>query len=552
MKQVVAIVVVFAMVLSALGLALALVLGGVLGDDDPAGGTGPAPTTTPDADATEPPEPELADFYAQSLDWQPCESNDAHECAALEVPLDYADPDGDTIEVAVLRVPASRPGERLGSLVVNPGGPGAPGTSYAAAGDAVFREPLLSRYDVVGFDPRGTGASAPVDCLSDEELTAFLAADPSPDEPAEVDALVADVEELLSGCVQRSGDLAAHVSTVEAARDMDVLRAALGESGLRYLGASYGTKLGATYAELFPDRAERLVLDGAVDVDLTSRELNLGQAAGFERALRAYVTDCVDGGDCFLGGTVQAGLDRIEAFLAEVDEQPIPAGGGRELTVGSAFYGLITPLYVSDYWFLLSQGLEQAFQGDGTTLMLLADTYASRTPSGDYADNSAEAIYAINCLDDPSSMPADEIPAQVPDFLEASPTLGEVFAWSLVGCQGMAVEPSEASRLEGDEITAAGAEPILVVGTTRDPATPYEWAEALAAQLEPGVLLTRDGDGHTAYNSGNPLHRRRDRGIPDPGRRAGGRHDLLSVPCAVRDAAGGPARRARRCSRRPS
>ena len=504
-KQVVAIVVVLAMVLSALGLALALVLGGMLGGDDEAPQrqprTGPAPSTTPSGDATEPPDPALAPFYDQSLDWQPCEGDAEHECTDLQVPLDYTDPGGETIEIAVLRVPASEPGQRLGSLVVNPGGPGAPGTSYAAAGDAVFRAPLLARYDIVGFDPRGTGGSAPVDCLSDEQLTEFLAADPSPDEPAEVEALVADLETFFDGCVERSGDLAAHVSTVEAAKDMDVLRAALGESGLTYLGASYGTKLGATYAELFPDRADRLVLDGAVDVSLTSRELNLGQAAGFERALRAYVSDCVEGGDCFLGESVQEGLDRIVAFLEEVDREPIPAPGGRELTVGSAFYGLITPLYVSDYWFLLSQALEAAFAGDGTTLMLLADTYASRTPSGNYTDNSSEAIYAINCLDDPSSTPVEEIPAQVPDFLEASPTLGEVFAWSLVCCRGLEVEPDPSTRL--GEITAEGAAPILVVGTTRDPATPYEWAQALADQLEPGVLLTREGDGHTAYNSGN-------------------------------------------------
>ncbi|ANH38019.1 Carboxylesterase A precursor [Nocardioides dokdonensis FR1436] len=506
MKRAVAIVVVFAMVLSVLGLALALVLGGVLGSDGQSGRPqrdGPAPTTTPSGDATEPPDPALAGFYSQTLDWQPCESGPENECARLEVPLDYAAPDAETIEIAVLRVPAAEPEQRLGSLVVNPGGPGAPGTSYAAAGDGVFRAPLLARYDIVGFDPRGTGASAPVDCLSDEELTRFLAADPAPDEPAEVTALVEDLEDFFAGCAELSGDLAAHVSTVEAARDMDVLRAALGETGLTYLGASYGTKLGATYADLFPDRADRLVLDGAVDVSLTGRGLNLGQAAGFERALRAYVGDCVENtDDCFLGDTVQEGLDRITAFLDDVDEEPIPAGR-RELTAGSAFYGLITPLYVSDYWFLLSQGLETAFEGDGTTLMLLADTYASRTPSGEYADNSAEAIYAINCLDDPSSTPVEDIPAQVPDFLEVSPTLGEVFAWSLVGCAGFQSAPDALDGPTGEEITAAGAEPILVVGTTRDPATPYEWAEALAAQLEPGVLLTRDGDGHTAYNSGN-------------------------------------------------
>ncbi len=506
MKRAVAIVVVFAMVLSVLGLALALVLGGVLGSDGQSGRPqrgGPAPTTTPSGDATEPPDPALAGFYSQTLDWQPCESGPANECARLEVPLDYADPTPRPSRSRCCGCPRPSPTSDSARWWSTPADPAPPArrTPPPATGSSGRR--CWPATTSSGFDPRGTGASAPVDCLSDEELTRFLAADPAPDEPAEVTALVEDLEDFFAGCAELSGDLAAHVSTVEAARDMDVLRAALGETGLTYLGASYGTKLGATYADLFPDRADRLVLDGAVDVSLTGRGLNLGQAAGFERALRAYVGDCVENtDDCFLGDTVQQGLDRITTFLDDVDEEPIPAGR-RELTVGSAFYGLITPLYVSDYWFLLSQGLETAFDGDGTTLMLLADTYASRTPSGEYADNSAEAIYAINCLDDPSSTPVEDIPAQVPDFLEVSPTLGEVFAWSLVGCAGFQSAPDAQDGPAAEEITAAGAAPILVVGTTRDPATPYEWAEALAAQLEPGVLLTRDGDGHTAYNSGN-------------------------------------------------
>lgn len=496
MARVVALVAVGALVLS--GLVALLV--SVRGDDDgrtpDSERSGALPPTPPPPGATDAPRPALQPFYDQQLAWQPCRKG--FECATLRVPLDYRKPAGTALDLALLRVPARDPDHRVGSLVVNPGGPGAPGTDYAAADQ--FGEPLQDAFDIVGFDPRGTGDSSPVDCLSDDDLDAYLAGDPSPDDAAEVAELVDQTTGLMRGCTERSGDLAAHISTVEAARDMDVLRAALGEPELLYLGASYGTFLGATYAELFPDKVGRLVLDGAVDPTQDLEQSSLAQAAGFETALRAYVTDCVDGGDCFLGDTVQAGLDRIAAFLREVDATPLPTSDGRDLTEGLAFLGIITPLYVSDYWTLLDQGLQTAFQGDGSTLALLADAYTSRdSETGDYLDNSAEAIAPINCLDDPSTTPVAEIPGRLPEFEKASPTLANVFVWSLVGCVGFEPRTAEPAPV----IRAEGAAPILVVGTTRDPATPYQWAVALADQLESGVLLTRDGDGHTGYDSGN-------------------------------------------------
>jgi pimeloyl-ACP methyl ester carboxylesterase len=279
---------------------------------------------------------------------------------------------------------------------------------------------------------------------------------------------------------------------------MDVMRAALGEEKLTYLGASYGTKLGATYAELFPERVGRLVLDGAVDVTLDNRQMALDQAAGFETALRAYVQNCLDVTDnCFLGETVEEGLATISGFLSSVDAQPLPAGD-RELRVGNAFYGIVAPLYNRDYWFVLSTALTSALDGNGAALLQLSDLYSSRE-NGRYKDNSMEAIYAINCLDEPSAIPLAEVPAQFGEFEQASPTFGRVFAWGLAGCGGIQVESSE----EPLDIRAEGAAPILVLGTTRDPATPMKWAEALAEQLESGVLIRRDGDGHTAYNQGN-------------------------------------------------
>ncbi|CAA9391757.1 MAG: Probable exported protease [uncultured Nocardioides sp.] len=498
-------------------LALALVIALVLSTfwavaaafdafDAPEPTPSPSPSSDPDpdndndsADESTPsavPAPAgLESFYAQQLDWESCDGD--FECAALVVPLDYADPQGETIEVALLKVAAR--GDSQGSLVVNPGGPGAPGTDYAAAASRVFREPLLRGFDIVGFDPRGTGESAPVDCLSDEQLDAYLASDPNPDTAAEEQGYARLVRDFGEGCAELSGDLVNHVSTIEVARDMDVLRAVLGEDTLTYFGASYGTKLGATYAELFPDLVGRLVLDGAVDVSLDNRQLGIEQAAGFETALRSYIQNCIDTAEtCFLGETVDEGLARITTLLTEIESSPLPAGDDRELQIGNAFYGIVTPLYNRSYWYLLSTALRSALDGSGTALMELADIYASRGPEG-YTDNSSEAIFAINCLDDPSSVGFDEVDAELAAFEEASPTFGSIFAWSLTGCSGSQGESTE----EPIEIRAEGSAPILVVGTTRDPATPLKWAEALAEQLESGVLLRRDGDGHTAYNSGN-------------------------------------------------
>jgi pimeloyl-ACP methyl ester carboxylesterase len=495
MRRVVAVLAVLALALTTF-VAVGLAIRGAT-PDEPRPRPTPSPTTPPPATVTEAPDPALADLYSQRIDWQPCEADTDHDCGSLTVPVDYAEPQGETIELALLRIPAR--GSRVGSLVVNPGGPGARGTTYAAAGSQVFREPLLDGFDIVGFDPRGVGRSAPIDCLSDTELDAYLGGDPTPDTAEEQAAYRASVLTFGEKCVVGSGPVVGHVTTAEAARDMDVLRSALGEEQLSYFGASYGTKLGATYAELFPDKVGRFVLDGAVDVGLDPQSLALEQAAGFETALRAYVQNCLDSTDnCFLGDTVDEGLATIDGLLADIEDEPLPAGD-RELTVGNAFYGIITPLYNRDYWSLLSLALASALEGKGSALMNLADAYASRNPDGSYADNSIEANYSINCLDDPTSVPFARVPSLFAEFEEASPTFGRIFAWGMAGCRGIGVTSSE----EPLDIRAEGAAPILVLGTSRDPATPLKWARALSAQLDSGVLVERDGDGHTAYNAGN-------------------------------------------------
>ncbi len=475
----------------------------VLVDDDSGNGSsdtdGPAPRQPEepsDPAVTEAPSPELQEFYSQELAWEQCEGG--NECATLTVPIDYRDVDLGTFGIALMRAPAEDPGARVGSLVVNPGGPGAPGTDMIRDKQFYFGAPLRESFDIVGFDPRGTGASNPVDCLSDDELDEFVAGDPAPDDPGEDEEYAEGLADFFQGCVDNSDELVGHVSTNEAARDMDVLRAALRDDTLDYLGFSYGTRLGSTYAELFPERVGRFVLDAATDPTLTFRESTLSQAGGFQLALESYIQDCVDDGDCFLGDSVQEGLDRISGLLEQVDDEPLPTNEERDLQIGNAFYGLVLPLYSEENWEFLDQGLEQAFEGDGSTLLFLSDFYGSRE-NGDYVDNSLEAIYAINCLDDPTSIEPGEVRDHYRDFRKASPTFGEVFAWGLVNCRGLQVEPA----YEPLEIHAEGAAPIVVVGTTRDPATPYEEAVALADELESGVLVSRDGDGHAAYNKGN-------------------------------------------------
>ncbi|WP_203336497.1 alpha/beta hydrolase [Nocardioides limicola] len=491
--------------------ALLLLTGGVVAivlvsdrspASDPAPTAEPSPTRTPERepddslDARTPPDPALARFYEQTPDWERCRGG--YECARIMVPLSYADPGSETIELLLLRVTARNAETRLGSMLVNPGGPGAPGTSYAEMANLHWSAEVRDAYDIVGFDPRGTGESAPVDCLGDAELDEYLSGAPWPMSPAEVDDWLAQDEMFLGGCAEKSGRLAGHVTTVEAARDMDVIRAVLDESTLTYFGASYGTKLGATYAELFPQRVGRLVLDGGVDVSLAKLDKSMQQAAGFETALRAYVSHCVSGGSCFLGNDVDEGLTQIQELLDEIANEPLRTSAGRELRIGNAFYGLVTPLYNRDYWNYLDTGLRTALTGDGSMLLLLSDAYHSRSDNG-YENNASEAIYVINCLDDPSAVPADQVPDIMDDFLAASPTFGEIFAWGMTGCAGLPYESSE----EPLEIRAAGAAPILVTGTTRDPATPMQWAESLAEQLESGILIRRDGDGHTAYGQGN-------------------------------------------------
>lgn len=461
----------------------------------------PKEQTTPGASAPSGPQGEapsdLDGFYAQEVAWSECGDL---ECAVVHAPLDWDDPSAGTIELALSRRPASGPaGERVGSLLVNPGGPGASGIEYLGYVDQLFGDALLDAFDVVGFDPRGVGASSAVSCGPDSVVDEFLTTDVRIEDAEDLEAARARVREFGQACVEATGELIAHVDTVSAARDMDMLRAVLGDEQLHYLGFSYGTFLGATYAELFPERAGRLVLDGALDPSLSIDEVSAGQAVGFAQALRAYVADCQAGSGCPLPGDVDDGLEAIDRMLEQAERQGFPAGEQR-VNGSLAQYGITAALYEDAAWSALTMALDEVLvDGTATILLQLANLYLDRTPDGTYESNTMLAFNAINCLDYPSQERTfDELAALADEVAEDAPLFGRDFVLS-PGCEAWPVEATGERR----ELRAAGAEPILVIGTTGDPATPYEWSVNLADQLESGVLLTFEGEGHTAYGRGN-------------------------------------------------
>ena len=441
----------------------------------------------------------LAKFYTQDLSWSPCGPD---QCARLTVPIDYSNPDGGTVKLHVLRVPAKNPSKRIGSLLVNPGGPGASAAEgYAQFADFIVTKPVRASYDIVGFDPRGVGSSSPITCLNNRELDSFLGGDPTPDDKTEEQHLADVAKAFADKCKANGGPLLGHVSTIEAAKDMDVLRAALGETKLDYLGKSYGTFLGATYADLFPTNVGRFVLDGAIDPNLTSSQVNEGQAVGFETATRAYVQDCVRRGGCPLGDSLDSGMQRLREFLKSLDSRPLPLSDPqvKALTEGWGSLGIAVAMYDQGLWSKLTDALRRAFGGDAGPLMNLADAYAYRNGQGAYSSNLMQVIYAVNCLDRSDTKDLTHYESEARSLTAKAPTWGPFLAWSTVPCGYWPVPANNARK----KITAAGSGPIVVVGTTRDPATPYAWAQGLASELENGHLITFNGDGHTAYTRSN-------------------------------------------------
>lgn len=412
------------------------------------------------------------------------------------MPTDYEQPNLGTTAIAVARFhTASSP---RGDLFVNPGGPGAAGIDFAAflTGAAPI---LAGTYNIVGFDPRGTGQSDPLVCLDTADLDALNAFDPTPDSPAERQEGIDLIDAQGAACAANSGLLADHVTTIETARDIDVLRAVMGDDKLDYFGFSYGTFLGTTYAALFPDKVDRFVLDGAVAPGLNGIESSEVQTQGFQTAVTAYIKDCVkNSSPCPLGTSPDAAKTKLRQLLVDVDNNPLTTNDpSRPLTQALAFYGIADTMYNPASWSTLSSALAEAFAGQGQALLGLSDDYFGRSGSG-YSSNFIQANSDINCLDEEVAGGPTHIPES--KFTSDSPLFGDIiFGLADRGCGDWPPK----TTLTPPDYSAPGTPPILVVGTTRDPATPLVWAQELASTLSNGVLLTRNGDGHTAYLSGN-------------------------------------------------
>jgi pimeloyl-ACP methyl ester carboxylesterase len=415
--------------------------------------------------------------------------------------MDWEDPKSPTIKLALARVKATKPEQRIGSLLFNPGGPGQSGKQYLPSLLSMVGEQVQERYDLVGFDPRGVGESTPVTCFTTtEERDAYYAAG-WPSTPEGFEQSVEVFKPFVEACKKNTGPVLGHVDTVSAAKDLDLLRDLLGDKQLNYLGYSYGTKLGATYAELFPKNVGRMVLDGAIDPSKPADQQEIEQAAGFQSALETYVADCLVSATCPFTGTKEDALRQINQLLVSLETQPISAGADdpRKLTQSLALNGILVAMYADETWPLESMALASALeQRDGSGLMMLSDLYLDRV-NGKYKGNLMEAFQAINCLDGapPSDFASAE--AHAAALKAAAPTFGEFWGYGEKLCE---LWPYK-SVSEPHPIAAPGSGPIVVVGTTGDPATPYHGAVALAEQLESGTLITYTGEGHTAYGRSN-------------------------------------------------
>ena len=444
-------------------------------------GTSPAPTALP------PPGPVV---------WSAC--GDDLQCGTVTVPLDYARPTGRTIAIAVERHPADDPAQRIGSLVINPGGPGTSGIDDLPTELKVLTPQLLDRFDIVSFDPRGVQRSDPVECEPPPSASTTTTAgsssysplpDPVPTGPAGRRALVAGDRAYAHACETYSKDLLPYVGTVSVARDLDRIRAALGDARLTFIGHSYGTLLGAIYADMFPTHVRAMVLDGAIDPALGTDQMVLDQANGFESVLDDFFTWCASTSACPWRPTG----DPTAALVALIDASAVtrlPGANGTSAGPGEFYDALLDDLYSVSSWPSLGDALAQAGAGDGADLVRLAADYDSGGST-----NGADANNAVNCLDHPVSRLVSTYPALAARAAVTAPVFGPLLVWGLVQCALWPVRPDRTPA----PLAATGSPPLLVVGTTGDPATPYVWAQSLAHELAHGELVTWQGTSHVAY-----------------------------------------------------
>lgn len=421
------------------------------------------------------------------------------QCGTLQVPLDPTAPSGDTIDLAVARSASTgSDDERIGSLVLNPGGPGGSGIDFLANAAASFPEDVTDRFDLVSFDPRGVGESTPVRCLDDAAKDEQLSGDLTPDTPAEVQQALDDQAELLDGCRTNSGDLIAHMSTADVAADVDRLREALGDDQLSYVGWSYGTSIGSVYATLYPDKVRALVLDGSVSPTDSNESQLITQAQGFERTLASFVAACDEDPDCAIGPDAAAAIDDARTRLERSPILVEGSAGRRSLGPDLFDLGLATALYDTTMWGTVATAIAELDDGGAATLLTLVDRQTGRQSDGSF-DNSSDAQTMVSCADAPERPSADDALAAAQRITAAAPRFGGVTAAGAYGCLDWPIAANPLPPISG-----SGARPILVVGTVGDPATPYEWSEQMAAALSSAVLLTYEGDGHTAFLRAGP------------------------------------------------
>ncbi|MDO9484593.1 MAG: alpha/beta hydrolase [Actinomycetota bacterium] len=440
---------------------------------------------------------QLSDYQGQSLTWRDCA---AGQCSSVRVPLDYADLSKGDITLAISRVVHTGPSFQ-GSIVINPGGPGESGLDFAEYA-AKFLAPSVAReFDFIGLDPRGVQKSAPVTCMTPKQTAAWLSMDSSPDSPKEIAAVMRAAGRISKGCLKFSPRIAPFVGTASAAQDLDILRSALREERLNWLGFSYGTALGTAYLEAFPDRVGRFVLDGALNPALDSMQISEGQSRGFQRAFQNFASDCSKRKICTLGDSTAVITAKINALLSGLEDRPLRTDQGPRLTQSLATSGILTAMYSTQLWEPLGNAIAEALTGDGTGLLDLAWIGSQQTGPSTFTSNIHSAYYAIDCWD----MPAAPDPAGLSQAAKRwsakapVPEFAKSMAWSNAPCTNwFAHDPKQPAAAA----TTTKA-PILVIGTRFDPATPYEWSQALNSQLPTSVLLTYEGNGHTAYGSGS-------------------------------------------------
>lgn len=446
----------------------------------------------------------LVKFYTQKLAWSNCSGG--MQCAKTTAPLDWANPAShENVSLAMRKLPAS--GKKIGTLFVNPGGPGASGVDFLeSAGDRIVDPSVREHYDIVAWDPRGTGHSTNVKCFDDKGMDEELYPqnEPKATDPGYRDYIINQTKKLAAACKANSGKLLAYVDTESTDRDLDMLRGLVGDEKLHYFGFSYGTLIGAKYAGLFPDRVGRMVLDGAEDPSVPALDESVTQAQGFQQALETYVQSCQKNNGCPLQGSMPDGMRQLDRLLDDLDAHPIQASDGRQLNASVMSTAISASLYSKDEWLGLTNMLRDVIQRrNADAAFKAADNYNDRASDGHYTSNMMEAFTAISCMDHPLETDPQKIAKYEQEMAAVDPYDETPAPATGLGDAQCAEWPYQ-SRVKQDlPVMNSGSAQIVVIGTTRDPATPLKWAQGLAAQLTNSSLIIFNGDGHTAYNQGD-------------------------------------------------